>query len=246
MLRGKNWIKAMVNGKPVSNQIKSQSLYLFLLFFLSLVSNVQLNRKWEFYASIDWILMRTDFVLRYSIKLYIMRHVPVCVFFSFYTYSWYDNWKEPKIEAGNLFFNLIVYFLFHLNRSLSKKRIYFVGVKCLPIRKNVCSLFVQRFSICSFVHFFRQCYWHYSWIIYWTEGSLFICTPHIQSGPISNFTLSFLVFLLSSQREKAKQSEKKKDNVIQIVFHFFLSFLILCSRKEICILPTIPLFILTG
>lgn len=158
----------------------------------------------------------------------------VCFFFSFYTYSWYDNWNEPKIEAGNLFFNLIVYFLFHLNRSLSKKkRIYFVGVKCLPIRKNVCSLFVQRFSICSFVHFFRQCYWHYSWIIYWTEGSLFICTPHIQSGPISNFTLSFLVFLLSSQREKAKQSEKKKRqcNPNCLSFFFIISDTLFSQRN---------------
>lgn len=93
-VKGKNRIKAMVNVKPVSNQIKSQSLYLFLLFFLCLllcpphsVCNVQLNRKWEFYASIDWILVRIDFVLRISIKLHVMRNVPgVCFFLILYKF----------------------------------------------------------------------------------------------------------------------------------------------------------------
>lgn len=151
--------------------------------------------------------------------------------------------------AEDLFFNLIVYFLFHLNRSLSKKKDLFCRSKMSPNTQKclfaLCSTIFDSF-VCSF---FRQCFWHFSWIIYWTEGSLFICTPHIQSGPISNFTLSLFVFLLSckisSQRESEREREKK-DNVIQIVFHFFLSFLILCSCKEICILPTIPLFILTG
>lgn len=149
------------NGKPVSNQIKSKSLFLFQPFFWSRAPHSMLFNGIEnehlMLQLIEFLCVpnaRPKKHLNWSLCDAKIVHCAQPNGTSSNAHSTYNYWNELK-QLQNLFFNSMVFFIFRIE-----------NVRCIF---TALIFFGISFSFRSFLFTRLRCC---SWIIYWTARKL--------------------------------------------------------------------------